>query len=129
MPWPRLPSTRLYAGSCSPTEKHKLWEVPLWSVADEGGQPIASMDPPGNAYENYKREVSNIMGILGARCRGLMSAGRQPPRQAYGGSQCPSAPRRMCPLRPPACSWTGGCRATAPLWACSSMRVRPGVQC
>lgn len=45
------------AGSCSPGERHKLWEVPLWSVADENGQPIASMDPPGNAYDNYKREV------------------------------------------------------------------------
>lgn len=46
------------AGSCSPSERHNLWEVPLWSVADENGQPIASMDPPGNAYDNYKREAS-----------------------------------------------------------------------
>jgi len=45
-------------GSCSPGERHNLWEVPLWSVADENGQPIASMDPPGNAYDNYKREAS-----------------------------------------------------------------------
>ncbi|KAI7842215.1 hypothetical protein COHA_004128 [Chlorella ohadii] len=44
-------------GSCSPSERHNLWEVPLWSVADENGQPIASMDPPGNAYDNYKREL------------------------------------------------------------------------
>ena len=53
--------SRTPAGSCSPTEKHNLWEVPLWSVADEGGQPIASMDPPGNAYDNYKREVNILM--------------------------------------------------------------------
>lgn len=53
-----MPTCSRPAGSCSQGERHKLWEVPLWSVADENGQPIASMDPPGNAYDNYKREAS-----------------------------------------------------------------------
>lgn len=33
-------------------------EIPLWVVADAQKNPIASMDPPGNAFEIYSREVS-----------------------------------------------------------------------
>ncbi|KAL4444941.1 hypothetical protein ABPG77_003991 [Micractinium sp. CCAP 211/92] len=45
-------------GGCSATESYPgLWEIPLWSVADAQQQPIASMDPEGNAYDNYKREL------------------------------------------------------------------------
>lgn len=58
-----MPTRSRPAGSCSQGERHKLWEVPLWSVADENGQPIASMDPPGNAYDNYKREAS-LVGLF-----------------------------------------------------------------
>ena len=45
------------AGSCSASERWPLWEVPLWAAADAAGRPIASMDPAGDAYEIYKREV------------------------------------------------------------------------
>ncbi|KAI3438015.1 hypothetical protein D9Q98_000458 [Chlorella vulgaris] len=45
-------------GSCSPSEQYAtLWELPLWAVMDANLSPIASMDPPGDAYENFKREL------------------------------------------------------------------------
>jgi hypothetical protein len=59
---PLLPAALLPAGSCSPSERYNLWEIPLWAVVDEKLAPIASMDPPGNAYDNYKREVGGWWG-------------------------------------------------------------------
>ncbi|PSC71048.1 chitin deacetylase-like isoform e [Micractinium conductrix] len=44
-------------GSCVPGEAYPLWEIPLWAVADASQQAIAAMDPAGDAYENYKREL------------------------------------------------------------------------
>ncbi|KAL4448153.1 hypothetical protein ABPG75_005372 [Micractinium tetrahymenae] len=44
-------------GECSSSERYPLFEIPLWAAADAHGKPIASMDPPGDAYEIYKREL------------------------------------------------------------------------
>lgn len=44
-------------------------------MADAQQQPIASMDPEGNAYDNYKREVGLGLGRLGKRCVGVGRAG------------------------------------------------------
>ena len=52
------PACSTLAGSCVPGEAYPLWEIPLWAVADASQQAIAAMDPAGDAYENYKREVS-----------------------------------------------------------------------
>lgn len=62
------------AGSCSPSEQYAtLWELPLWAVMDANLSPIASMDPPGDAYENFKREVS-WAGLVAAAVRGSRDA-------------------------------------------------------
>lgn len=45
------------AGACDSSERYALWEIPLWSVEDASKNSIASMDPDGNAYDNYKREL------------------------------------------------------------------------
>ncbi|KAL4449367.1 hypothetical protein ABPG77_007011 [Micractinium sp. CCAP 211/92] len=44
-------------GKCSSSEKYPVFEIPLWAAADAHGRPIASMDPPGDAFEIYKREA------------------------------------------------------------------------
>ena len=36
----------------------------MGAVADSDTRPIAAMDPPGNAYEIYKREVGRDAGLL-----------------------------------------------------------------
>jgi hypothetical protein len=52
-----LAPTLLLPGECDSSEKYPLWEVPLWAVEDANKASIASMDPEGNAYDNYKREL------------------------------------------------------------------------
>lgn len=44
-------------GQCRASERYPLWEVPLWAVADARQQPIATMDPTGDAFAIYKREL------------------------------------------------------------------------
>lgn len=134
------------AGSCSPGESYPgLWEIPLWSVADAQQQTIASMDPEGNAYDNYKREVCGggcVWGLCGrwfrwakglpetvAHGNGCRQQGlpwRRPDQLllmsstcVWGGQQQPAAfDLSMCP-----CSWSGAWLATAPRLACSSTPV------
>lgn len=58
----RLPAAASPAGVCASSERYSLFEIPLWAAADAHGRPIASMDPPGNAYEIYRREVRADQG-------------------------------------------------------------------
>ncbi|GAB4816963.1 hypothetical protein N2152v2_004009 [Parachlorella kessleri] len=44
-------------GTCGADETQPgLWEFPLWNIQDENGIVLASMDPVGDNYEQYKRE-------------------------------------------------------------------------
>lgn len=74
-------------GSCSASERWPLWEVPLWAAADAAGRPIASMDPAGDAYEIYKRELGWRLG------------GNRAPLGLFLHAGAESAPERIAQLR------------------------------
>lgn len=99
------------AGECSPQERYPgLWEIPLAAVADAQGQAIGSMDPSGDAFANYKREVRQAVNSLvgagvgvarmwqpwgdrGPEGSGHSSADRQLTRAALPAPLLPSMPQ------------------------------------
>ncbi|EFN51415.1 hypothetical protein CHLNCDRAFT_59244 [Chlorella variabilis] len=110
------------AGECSPKERYPLWEVPLWTVADAAGKPLDTMDPPGDAFKLYTREVPRGRVGQERKAGGQLArrlAGNRAPLGLFFHAGMESQPDRVAQLR----RFIAAAAATRDVWFVTTQQL------